>query len=147
MTAMIDVVFQLLIFFLLTFKIVLPEGDFNIKMPRSTVEAIPDPNQIPPIKVQLRATADGELAEIVFNDESFGVDFDRLQGRLIALVGDQPGPATAQGSAEVELAADFQLKYVHTAEAISRISGYVRNGRIVKLIEKIHFTPPVGPLE
>ncbi len=33
MTPMIDIVFQLNIFFLFTFKIVLPEGDFNIRMP------------------------------------------------------------------------------------------------------------------
>ena len=33
MTPMIDIVFQLNIFFLFTFKIILPEGDFNIHMP------------------------------------------------------------------------------------------------------------------
>ncbi len=33
MTPMIDVVFQLLIFFMLTLKIIAPEGDFNINMP------------------------------------------------------------------------------------------------------------------
>ena len=31
MTPMIDIVFQLLVFFVFTFKIVLPEGDFNIR--------------------------------------------------------------------------------------------------------------------
>ena len=33
MTPMIDIVFQLLVFFIMTFKIVTQEGDFNIKMP------------------------------------------------------------------------------------------------------------------
>ena len=33
MTPMIDIVFQLNIFFLFTFKIILPEGDFSIRMP------------------------------------------------------------------------------------------------------------------
>ncbi len=33
MAPMIDVVFQLLIFFMLTLKITSPEGDFNINMP------------------------------------------------------------------------------------------------------------------
>ena len=33
MSAMIDIVFQLLIFFMLTLKIVEPEGDFNVNMP------------------------------------------------------------------------------------------------------------------
>ena len=36
MTPMIDIVFQLLIFFVFTFKIVLPEGDFNIRMPSAS---------------------------------------------------------------------------------------------------------------
>ena len=33
MTPMIDIVFQLLVFFIMTFKIVSQEGDFNVKMP------------------------------------------------------------------------------------------------------------------
>ena len=33
MTPMIDIVFQLLVFFIMTFKIVSMEGDFNIRMP------------------------------------------------------------------------------------------------------------------
>lgn len=33
MTPMIDIVFQLLIFFIMSFKIAAQEGDFNIKMP------------------------------------------------------------------------------------------------------------------
>jgi biopolymer transport protein ExbD len=35
MTAMIDVVFQLLTFFVMSFKVAAMEGDFNIKMPAS----------------------------------------------------------------------------------------------------------------
>ena len=34
MTPMIDIVFQLLVFFIMTFKIVSLEGDFHVKMPR-----------------------------------------------------------------------------------------------------------------
>ena len=32
MTAMIDIVFQLLVVFIMTFKVVAMEGDFNIKL-------------------------------------------------------------------------------------------------------------------
>ena len=43
MTPMIDIVFQLLIFFIMTFKIVAQEGDFNIKMPLSAPsEGLPE---------------------------------------------------------------------------------------------------------
>ena len=36
MTAMIDIVFQLLVFFIMTFKIVALEGDFSVKMPQTS---------------------------------------------------------------------------------------------------------------
>ena len=38
MTAMIDIVFQLLVFFVMTFKVVAMEGDFNIKMPLAAAD-------------------------------------------------------------------------------------------------------------
>ena len=39
MTAMIDIVFQLLVFFIMTFKVVALEGDFNVKMPLASQNA------------------------------------------------------------------------------------------------------------
>lgn len=64
MTPMIDVVFQLLTFFMLSMKTVLVEGDFSIRMPlgagvRSTDEDVP-----PPINVRMIAAADGSLADV-----------------------------------------------------------------------------------
>ena len=41
MTAMIDIVFLLLVFFVMTFKIIAPEGDFNIKMPAQAAQGTP----------------------------------------------------------------------------------------------------------
>ena len=51
---MIDVVFQLMIFFMLTFNIIAPEGDFDVRMPlgKSSAEP-PDDLQLPPIQVRL----------------------------------------------------------------------------------------------
>jgi biopolymer transport protein ExbD len=45
MTPMIDIVFQLLVFFIMTFKIVSQEGDFNIKMPLAAMSEGPPPRQ------------------------------------------------------------------------------------------------------
>ena len=59
MSAMIDVVFQLLIFFMLTLKIIEPEGDFNINMPASGQPSQNSEMQLPDIKVKLRADSDG----------------------------------------------------------------------------------------
>ena len=43
MTPMIDIVFQLLVFFVMTFKIAAMEGDFNIKMPAAAPsQGMPD---------------------------------------------------------------------------------------------------------
>ena len=56
MTPMIDVVFQLLIFFMLTLKLIEPEGDFNINMPlgRPSEAKVTDA-ELQPIKVRLEA--------------------------------------------------------------------------------------------
>ena len=57
MAPMIDVVFLLLIFFMLTLKIISPEGDFNINMP-AVAQAQPEPPKLlPDFKVRLLADA------------------------------------------------------------------------------------------
>ena len=73
MTPMIDVVFQLLSFFVMSFKIVVQEGDFNIKMPLAAPrEGLPDDNSLPPLKVRMTAAGAGDLANISLNENQFG---------------------------------------------------------------------------
>ena len=142
MTPMIDVVFQLLTFFCMTLRIASAEGDFNIKMPLAAPRAgMPDPNQLPPMKVRLRADDAGNLIELSLNDRVFsGADrFGQLHAQIAALVGE----GSLAASAEVELDCDFGLKYEHVIEAITAISGTVTpDGRVVKLVEKIRFSSP-----
>jgi biopolymer transport protein ExbD len=68
MAPMIDVVFQLLIFFMLTLKIVEPEGDFSINMPQGRPK--PDPTKqevkIQPLVIEMRANPDGSLKSLQF---------------------------------------------------------------------------------
>jgi biopolymer transport protein ExbD len=144
MTPMIDIVFQLLIFFIMTFKIVAQEGDFNIKMPLAAPsEGLPDEPQLPPLKLRMQAGASGGLARMVLNEREFGTDFNSLHSYIISFVGNDSGPGSIQESAEVELDCDYNLKYDEVIKAITAISGYVADdGQIVKLIEKIKFTPP-----
>lgn len=146
MTPMIDIVFQLLVFFIMTFKIVLPEGDFNIKMPRAAPrEGTPDDMSLPPVHVRLLATPEGELAGLRLNDQPLK-NFQALHHRIIDLIGDDRGPGSVVASAEVELDCDFGLKYRYVIDAISAISGYVTpEQKVVKLIEKIKFSPPKKP--
>lgn len=146
MTPMIDMVFQLLIFFMLTFKIVAQEGDFSIKMPLGGVrEGLPSDDQLPPMKLRLSADGNGRLASIKLNDKMF-VDWQTLHRHIINILGDDRGPGSIQSTAEVEFDCDYKLKYVHVVDAITAVSGYVDKptGTIVKLVEKIKFAPPKG---
>jgi len=142
MTPMIDIVFQLLTFFCMTLRVSSAEGDFNIKMPLAAMSAgLPDPNQLPPMKVRMRADAAGNLAELTLNDRAFtGVDrFKALHQYIASLVGE----GSLAASAEVELDCDFNLKYEYVIEAIAAVSGTVGpDGQIIKLVEKIKFAPP-----
>ncbi|MDA1054723.1 MAG: biopolymer transporter ExbD [Planctomycetota bacterium] len=144
MTPMIDIVFQLLVFFIMTFKIVSQEGDFNVKMPLAAPAAgAPDDLQLPPMKVRLRAGAGGLLAGVSLNDKGFGTDMDALRLDIIGFIGDDRGPGSIQETAEVELDCDYGLNYEHVIQAITAVSGHIDgSGNVVKLVEKIKFAPP-----
>ncbi|HUE70831.1 MAG TPA: biopolymer transporter ExbD [Pirellulaceae bacterium] len=143
MTPMIDIVFQLLTFFIMTLKIAAMEGDFNIKMPLSAIAAGDPDEQMPPIKLRLVATNDGSCGDIIMNDRSFGADgWKALHQEVASLV--QDGSLTAE--AEVELNCDYNLKYENVIRAITAVSGQRQpNGDIIKMIEKIKFAPPKPP--
>ncbi len=139
MTPMIDVVFQLLIFFMFTFKIATQEGDFNVKMPIAGGAAM-NADVLPPFKVRLVAAADGKLAGIQLDGQPLE-NFNALHERIISRIG-VDAPASLKESAEVELDCDYGLHYRHVIDAITACSGYVSpDGNVVKLIEKIRFAP------
>ena len=143
MTPMIDVVFQLMSFFMCSLKIVAPEGDFDIRMPlgRSAAASLDD-QQVPPIRVKLSGGPDGALAGISMNGNPVA-DFSDLQKKVVALVGRGRGPDSLADRTEVELDCDYALKYVNVIRAITAVSGTVGDdGQIVELIKKIKFTPP-----
>jgi biopolymer transport protein ExbD len=144
MTPMIDIVFQLLIFFLFTFKIAAQEGDFNIKMPLAAAQASrPDDSLLPPLKLRLLADDNGRLRAdgIQLNDRVFP-DFNSLHVYIRSLIGDAAGPGSS-GDLEIEIDCDYQLRYAETISAVTAVSGYIdARGNIIKLIEKIRFVPP-----
>jgi len=149
MTPMIDIVFQLLVFFIMSFKIVAQEGDFNIKMPLATKQqGLPEDSPVLPMSIQLRAGTGGRLAGsggIVVNGELPFDTIDELHNYIIGVVGsDVPD---ARNDAEVELDCDYDLQYEFVVRAITAVSGYIDHstGQVVKLVEKIKFTPPKDP--
>src|SRR5438034_7818661 len=85
MTPMIDIVFQLLTFFVMTFKIASEEGDFNVKMPLGITNGFPQ-DQLP-LQVRLSATPEGRLRDLQFNSKSIGLEqgekmaFERLHAQ------------------------------------------------------------------
>ena len=151
MTPMIDIVFQLLVFFIMTFKIVAQEGDFNIKMPLATQQAgMPEESPILTMHVRLRAGPSGRLLSsggIVVNGEYVFDTPAELHNYVISIVGgDEPA---AREDAEVELDCDYGLHYEHVIEAITAVSGYVDDstGEVKHLIKNIKFSPAPQLLE
>ncbi|MCC7475911.1 MAG: biopolymer transporter ExbD [Pirellulales bacterium] len=144
MTPMIDIVFQLNIFFLVTFKIVLPEGDFNIRMPSTASARQVQQSETLPMTVVMKATPSGELADLRLAGRSFGNArdaFARLHQQIRSQVNDAGGPGTA-ADLEVEIDADYDLNYDNVIRAITAITGYIENGQKHKLIDRVKFTPP-----
>ncbi|PHS61081.1 MAG: biopolymer transporter ExbD [Flavobacterium sp.] len=150
MAPMIDVVFQLLIFFMLTLKIIPIEGDFNINMPIGQ-QATESPDvPMPPIKVRMIANEDGTLAEIQMNQRELGNDhlaFDRLNAEIGSLVGNRDNPFVKE--IEVEIDADYNLHYRYSIAAVSACTGYVspQTGQVIRYVEKVKFAPPRRPEE
>ena len=142
MTPMIDIVFQLMVFFVFTFKISLPEGDFNVRMPADTGVAAAS-SETPILKVRLRAGENRELSGLGLGDVKIAGDnpFLALQTRIRGMVDDSAGPGSVDQ--EVEIEADYNLRYKYVMNAMTAITGYVdpATGERHKLIEKVRFAP------
>ncbi|MFN9638961.1 MAG: ExbD/TolR family protein, partial [Pirellula sp.] len=87
LTSMIDVIFLLLIFFVMTFRIVAQEGDFNIRMPLGGGAGSAENTNVP-IKVRLRAHSAGDLSDLRVTDNltlrvqpSAGDDIEAMRER------------------------------------------------------------------
>ncbi len=145
MAPMIDIVFQLLIFFMLNLKIIAPEGNFNVNMPIGAPSpANPDDPQPPDIKVRLVADDLGNLAQLMLGDNRLGNDdraFERLNSEILKLIG-RPGAAMAD-DVQVEIDADYDLHYEYVIKAVSKCTGRLDSrGNVIRYVEKIKFAPP-----
>lgn len=147
MASMIDVVFQLLIFFMLTLKILAPEGDFNINMPIGQAAQQDNSDFNLDIKVRLLANPDGTLQNVTIGKRQLGNDalvFDRLNSTILGMVG-RPGEQVSD--MEVEIDADYGLHYTYTIQAISACTGKLDpvTKQPVRYVEKIKFAKPRPP--
>jgi biopolymer transport protein ExbD len=144
LTSMIDVIFLLLIFFVMTFKIAAQEGDFNVKMPIGGGPGSADTTNLP-IKLRLRANADGELVDIVVNDSlTFGNDWTKLRGYVLNVTGGNAPPTPEEGP-EVEIDLDYNLRYEYVIGAVTAVTGQRLGDEVKRLVERIKFAPPRKP--
>jgi biopolymer transport protein ExbD len=145
MTPMIDIVFQLLAFFIMTLKVISLEGDFDIKMPPKAESGPASENALLPMRVRLTSDDSGDLTGILFEGQPMG-SFAELNQFVHSLVGDPSGPNASAEAVEVEIDADYRLHYRHTVAAVTAVSGYLdERGNVIKLIDKIKFVPPMRP--
>ena len=151
MAPMIDVVFQLLIFFMLTLKIIEPEGDFDINMPlgRPAESAVSDAD-LPPLKVRMQADpATGELTQLLYNERPMGngdLAFERLNMEILKSINSlaAAGPDNLD-KLEAEIEPDYELDYKYIIAAISACSGKMTDGKVVEYIKRIKFAPIRDP--
>jgi biopolymer transport protein ExbD len=137
MSAMVDMVFILLVFFVMTFQIVPIEGDLSISMP---VGVAPGPIEIAPeIKLLLNSDESGGLKAIRLNDKPMDsiVQVHKELRRIVESV-----DVATRSEFSLTIQADTQLSYKHTMAAVTAASGYRDGDTIVKLIEKVKFAPP-----
>ena len=146
MTAMIDIVFQLLVFFIMTFKITAMEADFNIRMPIASKTPPEEQFDVNPqvIFVNLRAGAERGLAgiDVEYNLTSKSFDDKNMYSQLTSFVEESittEGDPSSDEEFEVEFTIAQELKYGFTVQAIEAVSGKIVNGKIKTLIEKIKF--------
>lgn len=145
MSSMIDVVFQLLIFFMLTLKIIEPEGDFDINMPLGAPAQSVETADLPPLKVRMIADVNGQLASLTFNGRDMGngsAAFQRLNMEVLKAVNAlrAAGPANVDKQ-EVEIDPDYNLDYSNIIAAISACSGKMENKQMIRYISRIKFAP------
>jgi biopolymer transport protein ExbD len=137
MTAMIDVVFQLLTFFVMTFKVAALEGDFNLKMPRNAVHRDSVVNVEQPLKIHLMANAQGELTRFQIGSHEPMRSFSDMTRTIESILHSAASPGLTNET-EVVLECDTHLKYNYVIEAITALSAKkLPNGTLLKLVNKI----------
>ena len=97
------------------------------------------PSETPILKVRLRAGEGGELAAVRLGDLDFQGEqpFFALQEHIRGMIDDAAGGADDQ---EVEIDADYDLKYKYVMNAMTAITGYRdSDGNQHQLIERVRF--------
>jgi biopolymer transport protein ExbD len=118
MAPMIDVVFQLLIFFMLTLKIIEPEGDFSINMPQGKpAETQNNDVVIEPKIVTMIAKADGTLGQLQFGGQAFTIQPSGNGADISAYIKLNEKEALSRNEASMRIGEDAAFKQMNEAVA------------------------------
>jgi hypothetical protein len=93
------------------------------------------------------ATPDGTLGSLKLGQRSLGNDeraFAQLNSEILKIIGRPGNPLTKD--VEVEIDADYNLNYAYVIQAISSCTGTMRNGNLIRYVEKIKFASPRKPV-
>ncbi|MDA1050255.1 MAG: biopolymer transporter ExbD [Planctomycetota bacterium] len=118
MSSMIDIVFLLLVFFVMTFRITSQEGDFVMDGTEVTVPAENVISTNLPLRLQLNATPEGGVLAMSLNGERVE-DLDELQTRLIGLDRDE-----ALRDVVMTLDCDANLQYENLIAVLDHVTAY-----------------------
>jgi len=120
LTAMIDIVFLLLVFFVMTFRVVVSEGDFYVKAPASQTDAQKvDIEFDVPLQIELRAGPGGQLTGINLDGKTIR-DVDSL---ATAVRNRLPLEEMSRARATAIIRCDQALKYEHTIRVVGIVHG------------------------
>ena len=115
-----------------------------IRMPSAAAARSVEMSETLPTPLVMKSDAEGNLTELRLGGRSFGNSPDaflKLHQQIRGMVNDAGGPGTAS-DLEIELDCDYNLHYENVIQAITAVSGSIgADGQIVKLVEKIKFSP------
>ena len=136
MTPMIDIVFQLLVFFALTLKVATLEGDLALQPAVGRGNGGASPLLMPPLEVALRADDRGGLRSVELNGRPLA-SIAELHREVTRVLGSD---AALAAQAEARLDCDQDLAYEHTIAAITALSGTrLASGEVQPLVTKVRF--------
>ncbi len=123
------------------------ERDFTRHLPIPAPIAASN-NRLAEIRVGLRSDEAGTLTEITVGQYSLGGDdaaFERLNAEILRLLTRTGNPLTQ--AVEVEIDADYELRYEYVIRAVAACSGRIdpETKELVRFVERIKFTPPHRP--
>ena len=117
MSSLIDVVFLLLVFFVMTFQVTAVEGDIDVSMANGAAPTWGEPPRQQLFLVRLAADANGTLQAIQFDGRTLQ-SIDELRSVVRDLVSICPRDELA-----VQLHCDKRLRYQATMDAVTAIRG------------------------